>query len=292
MQELGDPKIVLGTLLRQPGASYWSVFDSKGKRGFSITLAGYDNFAEVSRLVYEREGVVLQASSIEELAGEMGVPAANLAHSIARYNELAEQGVDDDFQAFGPKTTPKPEAMDTPPFYAARFFPITRKSMGGVAVDDHCRVLSKNGQPIENLYAVGEVTGFAGINGSAALEGTFLGPAIYMGRVAGREIAREASDARSVELRAKPNEAEPGQFDNDACLTCHKIESEVRASRVGYWHFEQSHAKVLDRGYRCGRCHPAMAPFSPETHKLDRLAQTLNCAACHGLASERRAFAP
>ena len=147
MQELGDPKIILDALLRQPGGSYWSVFDSKGRRGFSITLAGYDDFAEVSRLVYEREGVVLEAPSIEELAGKMGVPAANLAKSIARYNELAEQGVDDDFQAFGPRTTPKPQAMDTAPFHAARFYPITRKSMGGVAVDDHCRVLSKNGQP-------------------------------------------------------------------------------------------------------------------------------------------------
>ena len=37
-------------------------------------------------------------------------------------------------------------------------------------------------------YAVGELTGLAGINGKAALEGTFLGPCIVTGRVAARSI--------------------------------------------------------------------------------------------------------
>ena len=53
VQEFGDPKTVLETLLRQPGASYWSVFDSEVKGDFSITLAGYDDSTEVSRLVYD-----------------------------------------------------------------------------------------------------------------------------------------------------------------------------------------------------------------------------------------------
>ena len=44
--------------------------------------------------------------------------------------------------------------------------------MGGVAVDLSCRVLDRRGQPIPNLYAVGELAGVGGINGRAALEGT------------------------------------------------------------------------------------------------------------------------
>ena len=75
-----------------------------------------------------------------------------------------------DFQAFGEKMSPKSRPIDTPPFYAAQFFPLTRKSMGGVLVDLDCRVLDKSGRVVPGLFAVGEVTGFGGINGKAALE--------------------------------------------------------------------------------------------------------------------------
>ena len=56
----------------------------------------------------------------------------------------------------------------------------------GVAIDLECRVVDREQQPIPGLYAVGELTGLAGINGKAALEGTFLGPCIVTGRVAAR----------------------------------------------------------------------------------------------------------
>lgn len=36
-------------------------------------------------------------NTLEELAEAMGVPAGNLAVAVARYNELAEKGADEDF---------------------------------------------------------------------------------------------------------------------------------------------------------------------------------------------------
>ena len=53
----------------------------------------------------------------------MRVPPANLGATVSRYNELMKQGIDLDFQAFSEKTFRKPKPIDTPPFYAARFFP-------------------------------------------------------------------------------------------------------------------------------------------------------------------------
>ena len=67
-QEFGDEKLGLRALLNQPGGTYWSVFDDKGKDGFSITVAGWENLGEVRRLVYETPGVVATADSLDNLA--------------------------------------------------------------------------------------------------------------------------------------------------------------------------------------------------------------------------------
>ena len=285
-QEFGDEKLGLRALLNQPGGTYWSVFDEKGKDGFSITLAGYENLGEVRRLVYDMPGVVVTADSLDKLAVAMGVPPDNLRATVSRYNELTMQGIDTDFQAFGEKTFPKPKPIDTPPFYAAQFFPLTRKSMGGVDVDRDCRVLDTSGRVIPGLFAVGEVTGFGGINGKAALEGTFLGPGTYMGRIAGRRIARDLTRTPRPDESAQPGTAavsSPSAFSDAECVKCHDVAKDVTQQRPGYWHYERSHAKALSRQYACSSCHGDLFPYKATAHRLDRTAAVAYCRACHGV---------
>jgi uncharacterized protein len=285
-QEFGDEKLGLRALLDQPGGTYWNVFDEKGKDGFSITLAGHENLGEVRRLVYETPGVVLKADSLDDLAMAMRVPPASLRATVSRYNELTKQGIDLDFQAFGEKTFPKPKPIDTPPFYAAQFFPLTRKSMGGVDVDLNCRVLDKAGRAIPGLFAVGEVTGFGGINGKAALEGTFLGPSIYMGRIAGRRIAQDMGRPRAADGdRPPPSVSAQNGFSDSDCLKCHDVAKDVKQQRPGYWHYEQSHGKALSRQYACSSCHGDLFPYRASFHRLDRGSIVAYCRACHGVQS-------
>jgi predicted oxidoreductase len=80
-----------------------------------------------------------------------------------------------------------PAAM---PLIAIRTQILTRKSLGGIQVDLDAKVLDKRGNPIPNLFAVGEACGFGGggMHGRRALEGTFLGGCVYTGRVAARAI--------------------------------------------------------------------------------------------------------
>jgi len=68
---------------------------------------------------------------------------------------------------------------------------LTRKTLGGIQTDLDSRALSATGQPIEGLYAAGEVAGFGGggVHGYNALEGTFLGGCLFSGRAAGRHLA-------------------------------------------------------------------------------------------------------
>jgi predicted oxidoreductase len=94
--------------------------------------------------------------------------------------------------------TAKPHKMLDPangPLIAVRLNILTRKTLGGLQTDLDSRVLGPGGQPVEGLYAVGEVAGFGGggMHGYAALEGTFLGGCIFSGRGAGRAAARSVA---------------------------------------------------------------------------------------------------
>ena len=87
---------------------------------------------------------------------------------------------------------PNARPIAEPPFFAVEYLPTVQKNLGGVRTDLGCRVLSAHtGQPIEGLYAAGELAGMAGghINGRGAIENTMFAPSLYSGRVAGAAAA-------------------------------------------------------------------------------------------------------
>jgi predicted oxidoreductase len=76
------------------------------------------------------------------------------------------------------------------PLIAVKLHILIRKTLGGIQTDLHSRALGRDGQPIDGLYAAGEVAGFGGggAHGYNALEGTFLGGCLFSGRTAGRDL--------------------------------------------------------------------------------------------------------
>jgi uncharacterized protein len=80
---------------------------------------------------------------------------------------------------------------DAGPLIGVKMHILTRKTLGGIQTDLSSRALDAEGQPIDGLYAAGEVAGFGGggVHGYNALEGTFLGGCIFSGRTAGRAVA-------------------------------------------------------------------------------------------------------
>jgi len=77
------------------------------------------------------------------------------------------------------------------PLIAVRLHIVSRKTLGGLQTDLDGRVLDIEGNPVQGLYAAGEVAGFGGggVHGYRSLEGTFLGGCIFSGRQAGRACA-------------------------------------------------------------------------------------------------------
>ncbi|MGV9385690.1 FAD-binding dehydrogenase [Nonomuraea sp. NPDC003707] len=69
---------------------------------------------------------------------------------------------------------------------------LTRKTLGGIQTDLDSRALGPTGEPVDGLFAAGEIAGFGGggVHGYNALEGTFLGGCLFSGRQAGRAAAR------------------------------------------------------------------------------------------------------
>ena len=115
--------------------------------------------AITSRSAVERSCTM--ADTIEELAVKLypdnEAAQENMIASVARYNELAVGGSDDDFH----KTSKRLFPIGKAPFYATR---ISAGSMlvclGGLSIDpDSLLVLDEDMNTIEGLYAVGNNMG-------------------------------------------------------------------------------------------------------------------------------------
>lgn len=270
----GWAKEVMPKLLKQEKMTCWNIFDEASKLHFTVSGSDWGDFKKVDKLILQNTELVKKADTLEQLAKLAGLPPQNLVETVARYNQLVEQGEDTDFGRFGPGTRPFSNTaspkIGTPPFYAMQTFPLTRKSMGGVAIDLEARVLDKAKRPIPGLYAVGELAGLAGINGKAALEGTFLGPCIVTGRVAARSVLKELGDA-----------AKPEPPSESRCATCHDMPDLISQAREGYWHFEKVHRAIQDRGLDCRHCHSELTPYREDAHRINRQSLAASCVMCH-----------
>lgn len=110
------------------------------------------------RLV-EGGGTLYKADTLEALAAQAGIDAAGLAATVRDYNAAVKAK---DTAALQPaRSTHKfePYPIEKGPFYAFPACAGITYTMGGVLIDDHCRVLSEVGTAIPGLYAVGCTTG-------------------------------------------------------------------------------------------------------------------------------------
>jgi predicted oxidoreductase len=277
--ETGFDKDILVDLLQQEGSTYWMIFDEAGREGFGTRGAAWLKNPIEGHPILDDPATTKQASSLKELAALTGLPADALMLSVQRFNAMTEAGEDTDFGRFSSRDEP-PQRIDQAPFYAVQMFPMTRKNMGGVAIDRQARALDPRGQVIPGLYAVGELNGSLGINGKHGLDGMFLGPAILSGRLAGQSIAALFAD----EIQKPVHESTFAATDSgdwQPVLAAADLEARLAQSRNGYWHFEHSHQLVLERSYACTRCHSAQLPFTPPNDRQSVLAQTEVCANCH-----------
>ena len=112
------------------------------------------------------------------------MPVDAFLAQMERYNEAVEAKDDEQFGKAIPEDA---VAIDTAPFYATRLWPKVHHTMGGVKTDVDTRVLDVRLQPIEGLYAAGEVTG--GVHGACRLGSCATADCLVNGRIAGQMAA-------------------------------------------------------------------------------------------------------
>jgi 3-oxosteroid 1-dehydrogenase len=144
-------------------------------------------------------GTVYESFTITGLANAIGVPAANLQATIARFNGFAATGADSDFSRgvnyydhyyTDPAITPNSclAPLTLPPYYAFQMQPGDLGTKGGLVTDASSRVLDGSGNVIPGLYAAGNSS--AAVMGySYAGAGATIGPAMTFGYIAAHTIA-------------------------------------------------------------------------------------------------------
>jgi fumarate reductase flavoprotein subunit len=138
-------------------------------------------------------GEVLKEPAIEELAQRMGVPVTAFKATVARYNELARRGKDDDFGKHPDRLT----TLEKAPFFACRMEARRMVILSGLKINTRLQVLDTERNVIPGLYAAGNVSGsFFGDSYPTTIPGLTHSRAWTFGRLAGLNAAAENKHGR------------------------------------------------------------------------------------------------
>ncbi|MDF7638995.1 flavocytochrome c [Lactobacillus sp. ESL0791] len=170
VNELTTRKIVSDkiTSLNEDGA--YLIFD----RGIR------DHFTAVE--FYDQVGLVEHGATLSELAGQIGVHAANLEQTVANWNKEVAAKNDQDFG----RTTGMERGIAQGPFFAIHVHPAIHYTMGGIHINPQTEVIDSNGNVIKGLYAAGEVSG--GLHGNNRIGGNSIAETVIFGRQAGMQM--------------------------------------------------------------------------------------------------------
>jgi len=149
------------------------------------------------RIVIYTEQPAIEAATLPELAGKLGIAAAGLEATVASYNKGCVPGpfnpreVDHlSTQGIQPVKSNWARPLDEPPYKA---YPIVSSivfTFGGLKVNASAQVINSEGDPIPGLYAAGETMGtyYGAYTGATSV----LKGAVF-GRIAGLDAARMAA---------------------------------------------------------------------------------------------------
>lgn len=177
----------------------WLIADHKAQRRWGL---GWAKPFPFPLFPYFKSGYLKRAPSLQALAEQCGIDAANLAATLETFNADALTGRDSQFQRGespynrvqgDPEYTPNPSLapLTQAPFYAVKLVAGSLGTFAGINTNENAQVLNSEQQIIEGLFAVGN--DMASIfQGHYPSGGITLGPAMTFGYVIGCTLANQA----------------------------------------------------------------------------------------------------
>ncbi|MDO5530985.1 flavocytochrome c [Sutterella sp.] len=165
--ELETRDKVSAAILKQKDGIAYLFFDSDMQKSLKATNG------------YIKKSYCLTGATLDEIAGKMGVPAADLKASMDAWKAGKAAGKD----AFGRADMPRD--LDKGPFYAIAITPAVHHTMGGIKIDPLTQVYNVEGKVIPGFFAAGEITG--GVHGGNRLGGNAQADIVTFGRIAGQQ---------------------------------------------------------------------------------------------------------
>ena len=167
------------TAQRHYGDNCWRVASSR-QVAASTVLEALEPFKE--------KGWAFEADTLEELAGYMDVPAANLVEAVSRYNGFVDNQKDEDFNK---PLNPNSAKIEGEKYYAIKHQSSILATVSGLVVDYYCHVLDYDNEVIDGLYAAGGASGgFFSINYPRHIFGPSIGRCVTFGYVSGQNAAK------------------------------------------------------------------------------------------------------
>ena len=152
--------------MRKHGASAlpsWMICDRKAFKQFGIGVIRPGGWGKSRRL---KDGYLIEAATIAELAEKLQLPADTLTATVERFNAQVATGQDSDFNRgdtgyernFGhPGNQPNPNLgqLSSGPYYAIRLYPGDIATTAGFRTGLQAEALNAEGNTIPGLYFVG-----------------------------------------------------------------------------------------------------------------------------------------
>jgi tricarballylate dehydrogenase len=141
----------------------------------------------IEPMYYGPEKEPIEAASLEELAGKLGLPVATFLKTIADFNAAVRDGK---ALAATPPKTNFAQTVEQAPFIAYKVTGGFTFTFGGVRAEKTGEVLDRQKQPIPGLFAVGEIV--TGIFYGNYAGGSSLARCAVYGRIVGFQAAHYA----------------------------------------------------------------------------------------------------
>lgn len=179
VNEKGTRDVISQATLDQTDSMVYEIIDAAVVKEQNL----YENYsAEIAQA--QKQGV-LRIGTIEEICKFFKVPANKVKATIKHYNSMVDEGKDVDFGR-----TDNFNKIGEGPYFMFSSVVSVHHTMGGLEIDTSARVIDTDNNPIQNLYAAGEVTG--GIHGGNRLGSVAVPDTAIFGRIAAQSLMEDS----------------------------------------------------------------------------------------------------